>query len=357
MRKILLVLFVLVALPVATHAHQPAIIATEPLRIGDLFSPERAAEFADPTAASQAIYGSIQDPDAVDVYTFTASRSEEIPVEVLVPVRASNATFRPWVAVFGEGLPPSERALPLLIPDGYGAMVGAGVSGVRDVFFEPFSIENLYHGEEITVPLSEGEVYYVAVYDPTHRTGTYSLGLGTVENFSDADFGTLFADVGRLKLGLHAGVAIPWHDIIGFFTLMTGFIIGLGAVTVIDFHGLLGRKSAYWTEATTRTHKVTKPMIWIGIALATIGGSMLYRATGFSGTAPLHLALLLVLILNGAFLSFSVSPYMLAREKGGKQSELLPASWQRKIAVSLVFSAIGWWGSLFLFAWHLFMLR
>ncbi|MDO8659167.1 MAG: hypothetical protein Q7K54_01055 [Candidatus Parcubacteria bacterium] len=54
-------------------------------------------------------------------------------------------------------------------------------------------------------------------------------------------------------------------NFIGLFVFISGFIVGLGAVTVIDIHGFLGRKSSYWTEATTRTHKVTKPMIWVGI--------------------------------------------------------------------------------------------
>jgi hypothetical protein len=47
----------------------------------------------------------------------------------------------------------------------------------------------------------------------------------------------------------------------------------LGAVTVIDLHGFLGRKSSYWTEATTRTHKVTKPLIWAGLFLQCLGQS------------------------------------------------------------------------------------
>ena len=64
-------------------------------------------------------------------------------------------------------------------------------------------------------------------------------------------------------------------DFIGLFIFLAGLIIGLGAVTVIDIHGFLGRKSSYWTEATTRTHKVTKPLIWIGIAFAIIGGIIL----------------------------------------------------------------------------------
>lgn len=142
-------------------------------------------------------------------------------------------------------------------------------------------------------------------------------------------------------------------DIVGLFLLFAGYVIGLGAVTVIDIHGFLGRKSTYWTEATTRTHKVTKPMIWAGILLAIVGGSIFFRNEPFTGV-PLALACVAgVLILNGIFLSFSVSPYLLAREKTGRAGELLPISWQRKITVSLIFSDVGWWGSLALVTWYL----
>ena len=78
---------------------------------------------------------------------------------------------------------------------------------------------------------------------------------------------------------------IPWLDVLGLFLFLAGFIIGLGAVTVFDLHGFLGRKSPYWTEATTRTHKVTKPLIWIGLLLTIVGGLITYRKTGLSGVA------------------------------------------------------------------------
>lgn len=143
-----------------------------------------------------------------------------------------------------------------------------------------------------------------------------------------------------------SGPSINWLDFIGLFLLLAGFIIGLGAVTVIDIHGFLGRKSKYWTEATTRTHKVTKPMIWAGIGLASIGGLIFYRTSGLTGIPLIHAIVAIVLIANGYFLSFKVSPFLLAREKAGQQAELLPASWQRKIMVSLIVSDLGWWGSL-----------
>lgn len=144
-----------------------------------------------------------------------------------------------------------------------------------------------------------------------------------------------------------------WIDSIGLFLFLAGFVIGLGAVTVIDIHGFLGRKSSYWTEATTRTHKVTKPMIWAGIMFAIVGGLIFYREQSFTGIPLIHAVIALALILNGYFLSFKVSPFLLKREKEGRSGELLPASWQKKIMASLIVSDIGWWGGLLLLVVYL----
>ena len=142
-------------------------------------------------------------------------------------------------------------------------------------------------------------------------------------------------------------------DAFGLFILLAGFIIGLGAVTVIDIHGFLGRKSNYWTEATTRAHKVTKPMIWVGMMLAIVGGIIFFRNETFSGI-PIYLSVIAaILVANGIFLSFYVSPYLLAREQEGRQAELLPKEWQRKIMVSLIFSDCGWWGALAMIVWYI----
>jgi len=133
------------------------------------------------------------------------------------------------------------------------------------------------------------------------------------------------------------------------FITIAGYIIGLGAVTVIDLHGFLGRTSKYWTEATTRTHKITKPMIWVGTLLAFTGGLLFYYSEYLEGLFKLHIFIFVILALNGLFLSFVISPLLLRREKEGKQSEILSPSWQRKIIVSFIISFTGWWGSLLLF--------
>lgn len=145
-----------------------------------------------------------------------------------------------------------------------------------------------------------------------------------------------------------SGLSINILDYIGLVVFLAGFIIGLGAVTVIDIHGFLGRKSSYWTEATIRTHKVTKPLIWIGIFLVIVGGVIFYREEALVGVPLAHAIIACALVLNGLFLSFSVSPYLLKKEKEGQSRELLSSSWQNKIMVSLIVSDIGWWGGLLL---------
>lgn len=144
-----------------------------------------------------------------------------------------------------------------------------------------------------------------------------------------------------------------WFDVIGLFIFISGFVVGLGAVTVIDLHGFLGRKSHYWTEATTRTHKVTKPLIWLGIFLTICGGIIFYRNESVSQIPIIHAFIAILLILNGIFLSFKVSPYLLEREKKGESAKLLPISWQKKITLSLIVSDLGWWGGLFLLVIYL----
>ena len=128
-------------------------------------------------------------------------------------------------------------------------------------------------------------------------------------------------------------------NILGIFIIISGYIIGLGAITVIDILGFLGRKSSYWTEATIRAHKVTKPLIWMGIFLLLIGYYLLNLPNYF-------LYIYTLLILNGIFLTFYVSPYLLKMESKGKQKELLPNTLQNKIFISFIFSFLGWWGSL-----------
>ena len=136
--------------------------------------------------------------------------------------------------------------------------------------------------------------------------------------------------------------------------IIAGYVIGLGAVTVIDIHGFLGRRSSYWTEATIRTHKVTKPLIWIGTVLILSGTLWFYKDSLDSSIPFIHWGIMAILVGNGLFLTFTVSNFLLKQEREGRGKELLPMSLQKRIIVHSIVSFLGWWGSLVLFIFFLY---
>lgn len=356
--KLLTFVFVfgLLSSPVSAIAHQPFIEPAEPLPLEQMGFYFEAVKVVDPTYASQAVYGNLATPEEYDLYYFESSKDETIPVNALVSVLGDNPYFAPSVYVMSKDLIESNTdTAPLEIPEGYKTYEIK--FGEPNYFWEPFSAEQYRGGEEYQLPVKAGKRYFIAVADPNQQTGKYTLGLGTVENFEQTDFKHLLGNVLKIKLGLTGNVVVPWLELLGLFLMIAGFVIGLGAVTVIDWLGFLGRKSPYWTEATIRSHKVTKPLIWVGIGLLVAGGMITYRESFLSGVALYQAIITIVLILNGLFLTFWMSPRLLRREQEGKASEVLPNNWQKAITVSFLFSFVGWWLNLSLFVWYLVMQR
>lgn len=139
-------------------------------------------------------------------------------------------------------------------------------------------------------------------------------------------------------------------EILSYFLTIAGFIIGLGSVTVVDTLGFLGRNSSYWTETTIRAHKVTKPLIWIGIFLIFTGATLLKNNYILSASEySVWVKIILFLIANGIFLSFYISPDLLKREEMNISTELLPKIMQHQIMASFIVSFVGWWSLVFLF--------
>jgi hypothetical protein len=124
------------------------------------------------------------------------------------------------------------------------------------------------------------------------------------------------------------------------FFHFVGIIVGLGAVIVIDIMGLLSRKSKKKTQITIQTHHITKPLIWIGIIIISITWIFILLSEGFGFIEKTKSILLFIMIVNGCFLSFHISPRL--NKLIGKKS-LLPRSLQIKIGITLIISFFSWW--------------
>ncbi len=121
------------------------------------------------------------------------------------------------------------------------------------------------------------------------------------------------------------------------FIHIAGIIIGLGAVTVIDTMGFISRKSKEWTQVTIKAHHVTKPLIWLGTLLMLFSWLFLYAGGYWEIVKSVIIG---ILILNGLFLSFYISP-RLDRLYGNRT--LIPSRLQLLITGSFLVSFTGWW--------------
>lgn len=124
------------------------------------------------------------------------------------------------------------------------------------------------------------------------------------------------------------------------FIHIAGIIVGLGAVTVIDFMGFISRKDKGWTQTTIQAHHVTKPLIWVGTILVVLSWGFMLFQERFTDFNFIKSIILIVLIINGSFLSFYISPRL---DKLSGKNVLLPKDLQSKIALSMMVSFIGWW--------------
>lgn len=124
------------------------------------------------------------------------------------------------------------------------------------------------------------------------------------------------------------------------FLHLAGLIIGLGAVTVIDTLGFVSRHSKYFTMITIGAHHVTKPLIWVGGLLVTVSWILMLIFNPIGLLEIIKSILLVLMIANGCYLSFVVSPRLIKQE--GKK-KLLPLSFQHRIAFSMLVSVFSWW--------------
>ena len=129
------------------------------------------------------------------------------------------------------------------------------------------------------------------------------------------------------------------------FFHFVGIIIGLGAVTVIDTMGFFSRKNKKKTQETIAAHHTTKPLIWIGTTIVFLSWILILMEKDFGRIELIKSILLGIMILNGSFLSFYVSPKL---NKLIGKNILLPKHLQIKITLSFIISFISWWSFVYL---------
>lgn len=313
-------LLVLTFTTLTAFAHQPILERDRALNENEQFE-LGVYPLKDPTTASLAVYGRLSSPTEVDNYTFTVSKSETIPLQLLVPVRFSNQAFEPELFVLKPGIPSQGISnLPVELPPEYQAQKLSSPRPWQE-FFEPFSFERLYRVAEVKIEVNAGETYYLMVYSPNHSRGDYTLGIGSVENFGDITLIDTMKSVAQMKLGLVDAQDIPWLDINGLFLFWLGITVSLVALICTP---------------------IRNDILWIGFCFALLGAVILNRVTGTNGVATFQL-----------FLAIIVSGCNTVISRASRKPDKLTSSH----LFSKVIAIVAWIVIAFLLIWYVLISR
>ena len=155
---------------------------------------ENALYIPDPQI-SWAMYGELE--NNVLFYKFDADQREPLYASLVIPALDGLENFSPSLAIIahqqniamisshtGE----KNTDVPFGLPDGYQAIVfDYDGKPTANVFYEPFTQVNYWERQEIRSESMNPGTYYLAVFDTTEN-GKFTLAVGEIEDFSDANF-------------------------------------------------------------------------------------------------------------------------------------------------------------------------
>ena len=95
-------------------------------------------------------------------------------------------------------------------------------------FYEPFGQVTYWERQEVKTIIPEDGQYFILVLDEKNQSGKYSLAIGTIEDFSGADFFTVLPKAWfdtKIFVNDYVGLAIGISILVGFPVLLSIIIL------------------------------------------------------------------------------------------------------------------------------------
>jgi hypothetical protein len=245
-----------------------------PLRTDMYFS--NVAKIPDPSIDTKTIYGYLGTSYAADSYYFIPSHTTTVSIEVLVPVRKTNELFKPGWEIVGENITPQPMNIYFSVPPG-SDYIGHDYYtdiGPRLITTDPVTLEKLYKGNQQSIKVIQGKLYYINIYDPFHYIGDYVLKIGNKPDTVPLTQKTFIADLYQIKTN-QLGKTIDLRELIAVLFSIIGLILtGSSILCVNTKEKTIGNGN--WTFI-------------FGSILFLLSQTYLYGPNIFSGIAPIQL--------------------------------------------------------------------
>jgi hypothetical protein len=148
-----------------------------PGEIGDTLA--QSAEL-DTLRRRQIIFGRINQPGRVHVYSAECTAGERLRIQLLAPKLPFGRGLAPSFAVVAQSLPYSAdtQKLPFDLPAGYSAVVAPAPGTLSAPTRDPLTRTEYYTGPLIDTRTLVGGRCYIVVWSPTGQIGKYALRVG-----------------------------------------------------------------------------------------------------------------------------------------------------------------------------------
>ena len=274
--KSLIVIFILFLSIYAVSAHQPRLEAGINSSMNDpivIQNPE----------ISQAFYGNLNGQP--DYYKITSDRSFKLYINLLVPQ--------------SPGISGDFVSAQVTDSSGKTIMLLDGKKSPWMPMFEEFGGDYYLQGPEFSQNVAAG-TYYIKVFN-TNNTGKYSMAVGDIESFPADESLKAIITIPLLKEQIFG------KPVTTLFFEFLGIILALGSIMVLFAMLIMSRKSEDITQLTIKVNSAVKPVLWLGIIIATVVWIYVMFKDPLNIVGIINTILLVILIVLSGYISSKIA--------------------------------------------------
>ena len=159
-------------------------------------------------------------------YTFDAKKGDSFYASIVIPKLEGLEKYSPSLILMNDDLYKGDGP-SLKIESSVQKFLYEGDFPGNE-FYEPFGQVTYWERQEVKTIIPEDGQYFILVLDEKNQSGKYSLAIGTIEDFSGADFFTILPKAWfdtKIFVNDYAGLAIGISILVGIPIMLSLIIL------------------------------------------------------------------------------------------------------------------------------------
>jgi hypothetical protein len=159
-------------------------------------------------------------------YTFDAKKGDSFYASIVIPNLEGLERYSPSLILMNDDLYKGDGPSENIESSVQKFLYEGDYPG--NEFYEPFGQVTYWERQEVNTIIPEDGQYFILVLDEKNQSGKYSLAIGTIEDFSGADFFTILPKAWfdtRIFVNDYAGLGIGISILVGIPVMLSLIIL------------------------------------------------------------------------------------------------------------------------------------